>query len=217
MKGVSAPLEKVMLLIATVIGVSFAVVLLLDTGTGILRGECWDNAHKAADEVNNAIEDMQARGSDWDTRKIPVILGSCAAGMAFINFKDIGDVNRFLQSLKVAESQTLDVSGRFTIETCDPGPKAYIVGVPYIPDTLSGWDIRKVPKDALENLGNLVKKFRGITPFCDSLDCATCSFNYKDEPIGISGPGGEGTSKYCLLVTRLSNSYYKIAPEGGDC
>ena len=59
-------------------------------------------------------------------------------------------------------------------------------------------------------------QFRGITPFCDSLDCTSCTFDYKDEPIGISGPGGEGTSKYCLLVTRLSSSYYKIVPAGDE-
>jgi len=168
----------------------------------IRHGKCWGDFMNDVDYFYNSYSKPSLFAPQFKGSK-ELTFGDCVGALAFINADDFKDLKEDFQSRGL---------------NCKGGT-AYIVGIPYYPDTESGWRFWLWPKDFLENIANTWNdRVKGMQPYCKALQG---SFTGTAEP--MLGPNKEGGStEYC--VTELlkekdeqGKDQYSIQYSPGPC
>jgi len=122
-------------------------------------------------------------GPDFLRKPQKITIGDCVNGLYFFNKNE-------LESFMEEKGAGLD---------CNEKGKGFIAGTPYFPETESGWNIFKLPKDVWENVVRYWKRnLGGVEAVCKSLD----------KPFNINGiearegPGTGETKAFCIRIKK---------------
>jgi len=170
---------SIVILIIAIFGVT---MLGADVWNKLRHGKCWGELKNDVDYFYDSFTKPSLFAPQFKGSR-EVNFGECVGALAFINEEEFKDLKEDFQSRGL---------------NCKGGT-AYIVGIPYFPDTESGWRFWLWPKDILENIANTWNdRVKGMQPYCRPLQG---SFAGAAEP--MLGPNKEGGSAaYC--VTELS-------------
>lgn len=168
----------------------------------IRHGACWGHLKADVDYFYNSFTKPSLFAPQFRGNKV-IELGECVGAIAFINDDELEGFKEEFRSRGY---------------NCEKG-EAYIIGIPYYPDTESGWKFWLWPKDILENIANTWNdRVRGMQPYCKALQKPIAG---TIEPMLGPNKAG-GTDKYC--ITELykendgsGNEAYYVQYNAGPC